>query len=259
MELWNNISWKWQKNDKLKGKKMKAFLYGLFLQIKLDIRSKSLLVTCYIVPLIFFALMGGIFTSVMPEMKETLIQAMIVMGVSMGAFIGLPPSLIETYSGDIKKMYQANGVPLYLGLVTMSISSLVHLTIMSSIIVVLSPVLFDAELPKNLPLFYGALIIFIAVSLSLGSILGLLVKNQAKLTMFAQLVFLPSIMLSGIMFPSELLPKFLDVLGKLFPATWGYNLMLSTDFQFKNLWYLILIFVFAIIICCVLLNRKSKK
>lgn len=47
---------------------MKAFLYGLFLQIKLDIRSKSLLVTCYIVPLIFFALMGGIFTSVIPEM-----------------------------------------------------------------------------------------------------------------------------------------------------------------------------------------------
>ena len=46
---------------------MKAFLYGLFLLIKLDIRSKSLLVTCYIVPLIFFALMGGIFTSVMPE------------------------------------------------------------------------------------------------------------------------------------------------------------------------------------------------
>ena len=95
----------------------------------------------------------------------------------MGAFIGLPPSLIETYSGDIKKMYQANGVPLYLGLVTMFISSLVHLTIMSSIIVILSPVLFDAELPKNLPLFYGALIIFIAVSLSLGSILGLLVKT----------------------------------------------------------------------------------
>ncbi len=238
---------------------MKAFLYGLFLQIKLDIRSKSLLVTCYIVPLIFFALMGGIFTSVMPEMKETLIQAMIVMGVSMGAFIGLPPSLIETYSGDIKKMYQANGVPLYLGLVTMFISSLVHLTIMSSIIVVLSPVLFDAELPKNLPLFYGALIIFIAVSLSLGSILGLLVKNQAKITMVAQLIFLPSIMLSGIMFPSDLLPKVLDVLGKLFPATWGYKLMLSTDFQFGNLWYLALIFVFAIIICCVLLKRKSEK
>ncbi|MCI9025690.1 MAG: ABC transporter permease, partial [Dorea sp.] len=45
---------------------MNGFLYGVVLQWKLDIRSKSLLVTCYIVPLIFFLLMGGIFTSVMP-------------------------------------------------------------------------------------------------------------------------------------------------------------------------------------------------
>ena len=50
---------------------MNGFLYGVALQWKLDIRSKSLLVTCYIVPLIFFFLMGGIFTSVMPEMCRT--------------------------------------------------------------------------------------------------------------------------------------------------------------------------------------------
>ena len=108
---------------------MNGFLYGVELQWKLDIRSKSLLVTCYIVPLIFFLLMGGIFTSVMPEMRSTLIQSMIVMSVSMGAFIGLPPSLIETYGSDVKKVYKANGVPLYLGLVTMFLSAFVHLMI----------------------------------------------------------------------------------------------------------------------------------
>ena len=53
---------------------MSAFLYSVALQWKLDIRSRALLVTCYVVPLIFFLLMGGIFTSVMPQMKETLIQ-----------------------------------------------------------------------------------------------------------------------------------------------------------------------------------------
>ena len=40
---------------------MGAFLYGVSLQWKLDIRSKTLLITCYIVPLLFFAIMGGIF------------------------------------------------------------------------------------------------------------------------------------------------------------------------------------------------------
>ena len=136
---------------------MNGFLYGLALQWKLDIRSKSLLVTCYIVPLIFFLLMGGIFTSVMPEMRNTLIQSMIVMSVSMGAFIGLPPSLIETYGSDVKKVYKANGVPVYLGLVTMFLSAFVHLMISCTIILLLAPVLFDAALPLQLPLFFLAL------------------------------------------------------------------------------------------------------
>lgn len=48
---------------------MKAFLYGVSLQWKMDIRSKTLLITCYIVPLLFFVVMGGIFTSVMPDSK----------------------------------------------------------------------------------------------------------------------------------------------------------------------------------------------
>ena len=76
---------------------MNGFLYSVALQWKLDIRSKSLLVTCYMIPLIFFLLMGGIFTSVMPGMRSTLIQSMIVMSVSMGAFIGLPDG-IEVFS-----------------------------------------------------------------------------------------------------------------------------------------------------------------
>lgn len=238
---------------------MNGFLYGVALQWKLDIRSKSLLVTCYIVPLIFFLLMGGIFTSVMPEMRSTLIQSMIVMSVSMGAFIGLPPSLIETYGSDVKKVYKANGVPIYLGIVTMFLSAFVHLMISCVIILLLSPILFEAALPTQLPFFFLALAIYIIVSLSIGSILGLAVKNQAKLTMIAQLVFLPSIMLSGIMFPIELLPDFLESIGRIFPASWGYRLMLDNGFCLENLWYLIVIFFIAISVCGIIMKKQKVK
>lgn len=237
---------------------MNGFFYGVALQWKLDIRSKSLLVTCYIVPLIFFLLMGGIFTSVMPEMRNTLIQSMIVMSVSMGAFIGLPPSLIETYGSDVKKVYKANGVPLYLGLITMFLSAFVHLMISCIVILLLAPMLFEAALPIQLPFFFLGLAIYIIVSLSIGSVLGLIVKNQAKLTMIAQLVFLPSIMLSGIMFPLNLLPDFLETIGRIFPASWGYRLMLGNGFCFGNLWYLILVFLAAVIVCAILLKMGNR-
>ena len=237
---------------------MNGFLYSLALQWKLDIRSKSLLVTYYVVPLIFFLLMGGIFTSVMPDMESTLIQSMIVMSVSMGAFLGLPPSLIETYGSDIKKIYKANGVPIHLGLVTMVFSAFLHLIMTCTVILLLAPILFKANLPSQLPLFFLALGNYIFVSLSIGSILGLTVKNQAKLTMIAQLVFLPSIMLSGIMFPITLLPDFLQAIGRLFPASWGYRLMLDHGFGLENLWYLILVSCIAIISSILLLNKQKS-
>lgn len=237
---------------------MNGFLYGAALQWKLDIRSKSLLVTCYIVPLIFFLFMGGIFTSVMPEMGSTLIQSMTVMSVSMGAFIGLPPSLTETYGSDIKKVYKANGVPVCSGLVTMFLSAFVHLMITCVVIVLLAPVLFEAALPAQLPLFFLALAVYIIVSLSIGSVLGLTVKNQAKLTMTAQLVFLPSIMLSGSMFPIDFLPDFLEMTGRIFPASWGYRLLLDHGFCLENLWYLILVFFAAVIVCGILLKKQKS-
>ncbi len=237
---------------------MGAFLYGIFLQWKLDIRSKTLLITCYIVPLLFFAIMGGIFTSVMPEARYTLIQSMTVFGVTMGALIGLPPSLVEIYSSDIKKVYKANGVPLYLGLVLTNISAYIHLFIMSIILYIAAPIAFNAEIPENPALYFASLAIFIAVSLSIASIIGLVVKDQAKTSMVSIIIFLPSIMLSGIMFPIELLPKAFEAIGKIFPATWGYKVMTDSVFQLENLLPLVVILILAICACGILLRKVDK-
>ena len=237
---------------------MSAFLYGVSLQWKLDIRSKTLLITCYIVPLLFFAVMGGIFTSVMPEARYTLIQSMTVFGVTMGALIGLPPSLVEIYSSDIKKVYKANGVPLYLGLVLTNISAYIHLFIMSIILYIAAPLAFNAEMPENPVLYFASLAIFIAVSLSIASIIGLAVKDQAKTSMVSIIIFLPSIMLSGIMFPIELLPKAFEMVGKIFPASWGYKVMADSTFQLENLLPLIVILILAICVCGILLRKVDK-
>ena len=167
---------------------MGAFLYGTALQWRLDIRSRTLLITCYVVPLLFFAMMGGIFTSVNPSARETLVPSMTVMGVSMGALIGLPPSLVEIYGSDIKKMYKANGVPLYFGLIPALLSTFLHLMLMSAVIYLAAPPAFGAAAPADPAAYFGALAVFTAASLSVGGVLGVAVRDQAKLTMFSQLV-----------------------------------------------------------------------
>lgn len=235
-----------------------AFFYGAALQWKLDLRSKTLLTACYFVPLLFFAIMGGIFTSVMPDAKATLTQSMTVFGVTMGALIGLPPSLVEIYGGEIKKVYRANGAPLWLGLVLTNLSAFLHLFIMSMILYAASPLLFHAGTPAEPGSYFGCLAIFIAVSLSIASVIGLAVKDQAKTPMVSILVFLPSVMLSGIMFPGSLLPEPLRAVGKALPATWGYEVMTESAFSIGKCLPLLCMLPAAVIACVVLIKRIEE-
>ena len=237
---------------------MTALLYGLGLQWKLDLRKKDLLLTYYVVPLLFFALMGGIFSAIVPEMKPSLTQSMIVMGVTMGATLGLPASIAGTYRTDIKKVYRANGVPLFQGLLNMSLSALVHLFLMSLVIFFIAPVAFDAARPDELGKFFLGLLIFIVVSIAVGCVLGLGVRKQSRLTMVAQMVFLPSIMLSGIMFDAKLLPDVLQKLALIFPATHGFRLMQNGGFEKEPLLALGILFVIAAVASAVLLQRQKK-
>lgn len=234
---------------------MSAFLYGVGLQWKLDLRNKGVLLTYYVVPLVFFAFMGGIFTSINPTAKETLIQSMTVFGVTMGAIIGSPTPLVEVYGSEIKKAYKVGNIPSWVGAVNNFISAFIHLFLTSVVIFFVAPMVFNAEIPSNAPLYFVSLIIFIAVCLSVGTVLGLFVKSASKLTMFSQLIFLPSLMLSGIMFPVDMLPKVIETVGKIFPATWGFKLMTSANFNVEYFLPLVVIFIFAVVLSGLRLNK----
>ena len=175
-----------------------------------------------------------------------------------GSFIGLPPSLVEIYSSDINKVYKANGVPLYLGLVLTNISAYNSFVYYEHTSLYYCTVFFHAEIPEHPGIYFASLTIFIAVSLCIASIIGLAIKDQAKTSMISIIVFLPSVMLSGIMFPIELLPKAFERIGKVFPASWGYKLMADHTIRFENLLPLIIILTLAICICRMLVHKIDK-
>ena len=234
---------------------MSAFLYGVALQWKLDLRNKGVLLTYYVVPLVFFGFMGEIFSSINPTSKDTLIQSMTVFGVTMGAILGAPTPLVELYGSEIKKAYKVGGMPLWVASVNNFISAFVHLYIMSLVIFFTAPLAFAAKIPRNPALYFLSLAIFIIVCLAVGTVLGLLIKSISKLTMISQFIFLPSIMLAGIMFPVNMLPKVLKTLGIIFPATWGFKLMTSDIFEVKFLMPLVVIMLVSI---CISVYKLSK-
>lgn len=211
---------------------MKAFLYNLSLQWKMDMRNKHILIIYYIVPLFFFLFVGGLFSSINPDSKETLVQAMAVFAITMGASLGTPISLIEVYSGDILKSYKTGRIPLWVPLLNNFISAFINLFIVSMIIFGTAPLIYGAKFPENLGLYFVSLILFLIASIGVGTVFGLFIKSVTKLTLIGQAVFLPSIMLSGIMFPVTMLPDFLQKIGLILPASLGFNGMTSFHYSY---------------------------
>lgn len=237
---------------------MSAFLYGMILQWKLDMRNKGVVLTYYVVPLIFFIFMGSIFTSINPVAKLTLVQSMTVFSVSMGAFLGAPLPLLEIYGEEIKKSYKVGGIPLGTAVINNLISGIIHLFVVSLIILLIAPIIYDASIPNNLILYFAMLLVFILTCLLLGSILGIFLKSTNKLTMASQALFLPSIMLSGIMFPTDLLPDIFIKIGKLFPATWGYHNMTVNGYSHIIIFPPVLTIIMVSIIIVVGIKRLEK-
>ena len=61
---------------------MRAFIYQIGLNWKLNLRSKELLVHYYVFPLVFYLFIGG-FISILPDADKTIIQVMSVFAITM--------------------------------------------------------------------------------------------------------------------------------------------------------------------------------
>ncbi|MFV0550558.1 MAG: ABC transporter permease [Anaerorhabdus sp.] len=227
---------------------MTALLSNIALQWKLNLRDKEIITVYYIVPLVFYLFMSGIFKTIMPGMDQTIIPTMCVFGATMGAMLGSPAPLIAVFATDIKKSYLVGGVPLYSALIVNFVSAFIHIFIMSCIIVFTAPIFFNATLPTNLTFWIG-LILFIFASLSISSIFGLYVKDSSEASMLGQCIFLPTVMLSGIMIPSSMLPSIFTTFAKILPGTWGFELMISNELTMQPILFLVVISIAGLIIC----------
>jgi ABC-2 type transport system permease protein len=87
------------------------------------------------------------------------------------------------------------------------------------LILVAARVLFDVPMVGNLGLLLVVALVFIAANLAMGLTFSTLAKNQLQAMQMAFFFFLPSLMLSGFMFPFRGMPVWAQTLGEVFPLT----------------------------------------
>jgi ABC-2 type transport system permease protein len=87
------------------------------------------------------------------------------------------------------------------------------------IIILAAHYLFDVPIVGSLPLLFGAAIFFIAANLSVGFTFSTLAKSQMQAMQLSFFYFLPSLLLSGFMFPFRGMPDWAQWVGEVLPLT----------------------------------------
>jgi ABC-2 type transport system permease protein len=88
-----------------------------------------------------------------------------------------------------------------------------------SLILLAAHFIFHVPMVGSLPLLYAVALLFIAANLAVGITFSTLAKNQLQAVQMAFFFFLPSILLTGFMFPFRGMPVWAQTVGSCLPNT----------------------------------------
>jgi ABC-2 type transport system permease protein len=202
---------------------MNAFLQHFAFEFRTGIRNRTLLFLTYLFPLAVYLILGSLMTSVNPLFGETLIPAMVLIAILAGTLLSVPETLVTARQAGIFRSYKINGVPALSILLMPALAAFVHLLVIAVIITSTAPFIFGAPLPTDWLSFSLTVVLAIAAFAGLSLLIGVLAASPQAAMLLAQLIFLPSMLLGGLMMPLSVLPPALGTIARLLPTTYAMN------------------------------------
>ena len=202
---------------------MRAFLHHFNFEFRAGVRNKQLLLMNYLFPLGFYLMMGFIMPAINPPFRENIIPAMVVFAILSATLLGIPDPLVTARENGIFRSYKINGVPSISILIIPALTTILHLILVTVIITVTAPLLFDAPLPTN---WGNTIIIFFVTAFACAGIsvlIGVISPSSRMTVLWSQILFVPSMLLGGLMLPYGLLPEIAGKFAQILPATQAIN------------------------------------
>jgi len=91
------------------------------------------------------------------------------------------------------------------------------------IITATAPLLFNAPVPED---WAAYVLVFVAMAVAcagLGVLIGVISSSTRMTVLWSQLIFIPSMLLGGLMIPYSMLPEAVGKISQLLPATQAMN------------------------------------
>lgn len=202
---------------------MTAFVTHFLFEFRTGVRNRQLLMMNYLFPLGFYLMMGYIMTEINPLFRATIIPSMVVFATLAATLLGLPNPLVEARAAGIFRNYKINGVPSMSIVGIPALTTLVHLSVVALIICVSAPILFNAPVPIDWVAFGLVFLVLAFACTGIGILIGVMSPDTRATVLWSQALFVPSMLLGGMMLPFSMLPPSAQGIARLLPATQAMN------------------------------------
>jgi len=200
---------------------MTAFTNHFTYEFKTGLRNTTLLMMNYLFPLGFYAMMGLIMTKINPGFTQLLIPAMVVLAAMASTILGLPGPLVELREAGIFRSFKINGVPILSILAIPSLTTIFHALIVATIIALTGAPLFGGVAPTNWAAFILVTLVTVFTFGAIGTLIGVVATSSRGTVLYSQLIFLPSMLLGGMMMPISILPASVRPISMLLPSAYA--------------------------------------
>ena len=198
---------------------MNAFAIHFGFEFKAGLRNATAMLMNYLFPLGFYVLMGIVFSQIVPTFKDTMIAAMLIIAAMSSNLLGLPDPLVTSREAGIYRSFKINGVPAVSILAIPVFSAMIHSLIVAAIIAMTAPLVFKATPPTS----WGMLVLIALLTIftfgAIGALIGVASPSSRATVLWTQLIFLPSMLLGGLMIPISVLPEAVRPFAALLPSS----------------------------------------
>jgi len=198
---------------------MTAFIHHFTFEFKTGLRNSTLLFMNYLFPLGVYAMMGLVMTQVNPLFVDTLFPAMTVFVILGGTILGLPSPIVEAREAGIYRRYKVNGVPAASIVAVPVLTTMFHALIAVTVVALTAAPLFGGVAPLHWLPFAGVAALMAFMCSAAGALIGVVAANSRATTLLSQLIFLPSMLIGGMMVPLDFLPASIQRFSALLPTT----------------------------------------
>jgi ABC-2 type transport system permease protein len=214
------------------------FLHQLRFEQVIFWRSREAAIFVFLLPLLLFLLLGAVYSDEVGDEPAAsyLLAGMLGYGVANTAFGGLAIFLVLRRETGVLKRLRSTPLPAATYLASVLTSMLVVFALQSAALVVVGPLLYDAELPPR----PGSLVLTLAFGAMAFAGLGLgaaaLIRSSEGASPIVNVVILPMAFLSGSFGPEEDYPAFLEAIAQVLPLKYFLDLVGAVYLDEQDFW-----------------------